>query len=39
VGCSTVGADEGAVMRHLLGYGVLLVVLVGGMTWLGLWLT
>ena len=39
VGCSTVGADEGAVMRHLLGYGALVVVLVGGMTWLGLWLT
>ena len=38
VGCSTVGADEGAVMRHLLGYGALLIVLVGGMTWLGLWL-
>ncbi len=36
VGCSTVGADEGAVMRHLLGYGALLVVLVGSMTWLGL---
>jgi len=38
VGCSTVNADEGAVMRHLLGYGALLIVFVGGMTWLGLWL-
>jgi len=35
VGCSTVGANEGAVMRHLLGYGVVVVIVVGGMAWLG----
>ncbi len=36
VGCSTVGAEEGAVMRRLLGYGVVVVLAVGGMAWLAL---
>ncbi|MBN1681022.1 MAG: L-lactate permease [Anaerolineae bacterium] len=36
VGCSTVGANEGVVMRWLLGYGSILVALVGVMTWIGL---
>ena len=36
VGCSTVGAPEGVVLRWLLGYGALVVLIVGGLTWLGL---
>jgi L-lactate permease len=36
VGCSTVGAPEGAVLRWLLGYGALIVLIVGGLAWLGL---
>ena len=36
VGCSTVGANEGVVLRWLLGYGVILVGLVGVMAWIGL---
>ena len=35
VGCSTVGANEGEVMRWLLGYGVIMVLAVGIMTWVG----
>ncbi|NDJ76170.1 MAG: L-lactate permease [Chloroflexi bacterium] len=35
VGCSTVDANEGVVLRWLLGYGALLVALVGVMTWIG----
>lgn len=36
VGCSTVGANEGAVMRRLLGYGAVTVLLVGAMAWIAL---
>jgi lactate permease len=36
VGCSTVGASEGAVMRRLLGYGAITVLIVGAMAWLAL---
>lgn len=36
VGCSTVGASEGQVIRALLGYGAVIVLLVGALTWLGL---
>ncbi|MBN1966723.1 MAG: L-lactate permease [Anaerolineae bacterium] len=36
VGCSTVGANEGVVLRRLLGYGAVQVVLVGIMAWIGL---
>lgn len=36
VGCSTVGANEGAVMRRLLGYGAATVLLVGLMAWVAL---
>lgn len=36
VGCSTVGASEGQVMRALLGYGAVIVLLVGTLTWLAL---
>ncbi len=35
VGCSTVGANEGAVLRRLLGYGVVMVLMVGVMAWIG----
>jgi lactate permease len=36
VGCSTVRANEGVVLRWLLGYGAILVLLVGVMAWIGL---
>lgn len=36
VGCSTVGADEGEALRQLLGYGAVVVLVVGVMTWVGL---
>ncbi len=36
VGCSTVGASEGVVMRWLVGYGIVIILLVGVMTWIGL---
>ena len=35
VGCSTVGANEGEVIRRLLGYGAVVVLLVGVMAWIG----
>lgn len=35
VGCSTVGADEGDVMRRLLGYGAVVILVVGVMAWIG----
>ncbi|MBN1563248.1 MAG: L-lactate permease [Anaerolineae bacterium] len=35
VGCSTIGANEGEVMRWLLGYGMVMVLAVGIMTWIG----
>jgi lactate permease len=35
VGCSTVGANEGVVLRWLLGYGAIQVALTGIMVWLG----
>lgn len=35
VGCSTVDAGEGEVLRRLLGYGLILVLLVGIMAWIG----
>jgi len=35
VGCSTVGANEGEVIRRLLAYGALVVLLVGVMAWIG----
>jgi lactate permease len=36
VGCSTVGAEEGHVIRLLLGYGAVVIVLVGVMAWIGI---
>jgi lactate permease len=36
VGCSTVGAPEGQVLRWLLGYGAVVVLLAGALTWLAL---
>jgi lactate permease len=36
VGCSTVGANEGVVMRLLLGYGALVILTVGLMAWIGI---
>jgi lactate permease len=36
VGCSTVGAQEGPVIRLLLGYGAVVIVLVGVMAWIGI---
>jgi len=36
VGCSTVGASEGEVMRWLLGYGAVVVLLVGALAWIGI---
>ena len=36
VGCSTVGAGEGRVLRWLLGYGAVVVLLLGALTWLAL---
>lgn len=36
VGCSTVGASEGQVMRSLLSYGAVIVLLNGALTWLAL---
>jgi hypothetical protein len=36
VGCSTVGANEGVVLRWLLGYGTILVAAVAVMAWIGL---
>jgi lactate permease len=36
VGCSTVGAEEGHVIRLLLGYGAVVIVLVGIMAWIGI---
>ncbi len=36
VGCSTVGASEGEVMRRLLGYGAVTVLIVGAMAWFAL---
>jgi lactate permease len=36
VGCSTVGASEGPVMRLLLGYGAVVILLVGVMAWIGI---
>jgi lactate permease len=35
VGCSTVGANEGVVMRLLLGYGAVVILTVGLMAWIG----
>jgi lactate permease len=35
VGCSTVGANEGEVIRRLLAYGALFVLLIGVMAWIG----
>lgn len=35
VGASTVSANEGAVLRWLLGYGVIIVLAVGVMAWIG----
>ena len=35
VGCSTVGADEGDVLRRLLGYGAVVILVVGVMAWIG----
>jgi lactate permease len=36
VGCSTVGANEGVVLRTLLAYGAILVLTVGVMAWIAL---
>lgn len=36
VGASTVGANEGVVLRWLLGYGAVMVLLTGALAWIGI---